>query len=322
MYEEDIITWIGGPGASIKKSGELNEKEVACATVAYLKNGNKLLHDARFLITNKRIERGTALTILALEELAKIKILTETFLHHAHGVDEDAWKKYWKTGGNHKTKQEQILSYGKIVRASFDGDLTHQKYLYRHYAPDQALEKLDWLKQSSLYVDIRDDGIHEPSSNEYSIKATDYLLTFAQERADSYMSWHISPQRTLDQLSVALGKQRSQKWTHSYKKSEVYSDILYQCSALSASLIPNYAVFNDFIRKYLQNNVAKKRVEEAILTLAADIRLRIQESKELPIYQSRYIGAYKLLFGISELSGLFSSAFNKELMKQLELKSD
>jgi len=318
--EEEVVSWIGGPSSPIKRSGELSEDQVASAVVSYLKNGNGLLSDARLLIANSRTERGTALSVLALEELAKIKIIIETFLRFSHGVEPEAWRKYWKSGGSHKAKQEQILAYGKIIRASYDGDPIHGRYLYRHYTPDEALEKLDWLKQSSLYVDIRDDGVHAPKASENSIKATDYFLTFAQERADSYMSWHVSVRRTLDQLQVALGKRDMKRWTNSYQPAEVYSDLLYQASALSASHVPDYMTFNSFIKSYLRRKVSEKRVRQGILDLAEELRLRLRESERLPIFRARYFGAYKLVIGISENSELFSASFRRELRSKLAIK--
>lgn len=196
----------------------------------------------------------------------------------------------------------------------------HSRYLYRYYAPDDALEKLDWFKQASLYVDIRDDGIHAPGSTGDSIKATDYLLAFAQERADSYMSWHISQQRAIDQLQVALGKRAVIAWTRSYRVGEVQADLLYQASALSASHVPNYMTFYDFVKSYLQKKVAERRVKDALLNLASEMRIRIIESEKLPLFQARYIGAYKLVYGISENSDIFSTSFNRELKARISLK--
>lgn len=77
MSEDDQLTaWIAKPGSAIKRTGELSETEVADASVAYLKNGVDLLSDARFLLSNDRSARGSALVVLALEELAKIKSLS------------------------------------------------------------------------------------------------------------------------------------------------------------------------------------------------------------------------------------------------------
>lgn len=318
MNEDDeVVAWIGGANSPIRRGGELTELEVADATVAYLNNGNDLLSDARFLFSRDRFARGTSLAVLALEELGKVKIIVDTFLRFTHGVEPDAWKKYWKTGGSHRTKQEEILSYGKMIRKSFDGDPMHDRYLYRHYAPEAAFEKLDWLKQANFYVDIREDGIHAPKSTEDARKATDYLLAFAQERADSYGSWHVTSRRATDYLAVAVGGHDFNNWTKSYHPQEVYSDILYQASALSASNVPNYQVFGDYIQTYLKKNVAEKRVKEAILKVAAEMNLRMIEGDHLPIFRRRYFGAFKLLLGISESSNMFSASFRKELRSRL-----
>lgn len=106
MSDDDQLTsWMGKPESGIRRAGELNETEVAEATVSYLKNGTDLLFDARFLIANARFSRGAALVVLGLEELAKIKIIVETFLNMSMELIE--------MRGSYIGRQEEIIKASK-----------------------------------------------------------------------------------------------------------------------------------------------------------------------------------------------------------------
>lgn len=316
MTEDDIEAWLARNRSPIRRDGVLSKKEVAEAITAYLNNGMRLFDDALLLASNSRIPRAAALTVLGLEEIAKIPLLVNTFLHYEHGVDKDAWKAYWKAGGVHKKKQELILSYGQMIREVMDGDPLHDRKLYRYYAPDSVLENLDWFKQSNFYVDMRQDGIHAPGDEQDAIHAFDYLLTFGQERADSFCSWHISETRSQDYLELALGQKTPARWTASYTVDEVRADILYQAAAVSASHVPDYMVFYDFAEHY-KSRVADARFKEALLSLAALLRQRVESSKTLPIYYARYLGTFKLLIGLSQQEKLLGKSFSKKLRSTL-----
>lgn len=297
----------------------LSREEVAEAIAAYQKNGLGLFDDALLLAANQKVSRAAGLTVLGLEEIAKIPLIVNTFLRHEHGVDPDAWKAYWKAGGIHKKKQELILAYGQLIRSVFDGDPIHERKLYRHYAPEAVLENLDWFKQSNFYVDLRQDGIHVPHEDEAIRQTFDYLLSFGQERADSFGAWHVSDRRSADYLDLALGKKNVEKWTASYAVNEIEADILYQAASLSASHIPNYFMFNDFAEHY-KKNVADARFRQALISLASRIRRRVNLSSTLPLYNARYIGAFKLMVGLSEQKKLLGSSFSKKLRSTLMLE--
>jgi AbiV family abortive infection protein len=238
--------------------------------------------------------------VLGLEELAKTPMLVNTFLRFEHGVDREAWQTYWKSGGWHRAKQELILSYGQVIRSLFDGDPVHGKYLYRYYAPESVLERLDSFKQSNLYVDLRRDGVNAPSGDANTRDALDYLMTFGQERADSFASWHATEARSRDYLELALGRASPEKWTSHHDATEIRADILYQATALGASQVPNYATFNDYVQQY-RSKVSEELLEEAILSLCDSMRARIERSKSLSFFYARYLNAFKLLLGLSQL---------------------
>lgn len=311
MIEETVANWLSRDMPPIRREGVLTKKEVAQAATAYLNNGVNLFDDALLLASNSRPSRAAALAVLGLEEIAKIPQLINAFLHYEHHVDENAWIDYWKSGGRHGTKQEIILTYGKIIRNLMDGDPLHDRKLYRHYAPVEILGNLDRFKQSNFYVDIRTDGIHAPDETENTLQAFDYLITFGQERADSFCSWHVSEQRSLDYLEVALGQRVPGQWT-SYQTSEVLSDILYQAASSSASQIPDYVNFYDFMEHY-QNKAAQVRIKSALLDLAKRLRMRIDMATTLPFFYSRFIGTYKLIYGLSHQQEIFGKSFSRKL---------
>lgn len=316
ITENEIAAWLSRKRSPIRREGVLTKEEIAEAMTAYLSNGRLLFEDALLLAANSRFPRAAALAVLGLEEVAKIPLLVNTFLSYEHGVDKDAWTAYWKAGGVHKKKQELILSYGHIIRSQMDGDPIHGRRLYRYYAPDSLLENLDWFKQSNFYVDMRQDGIHAPGNEQDAVHAFDYLLTFGQERIDSFCSWHISARRSLDYLDMALGQKNPKRWTSSYKPEEVHADVLYQAVATSASHVPDYIVFTDFA-EYYKRKVSDARLKEALLSLAAHLRQRIEASEALPIYYARYLGAFKLMIGLSQQEKLLGKSFCTKLRSVL-----
>lgn len=281
MNEDEIVAWLSEAKAPIKRSGALNKLEVARALTEYRKNGDTLLEEALLLASLGKLPRAAALTILALEELAKVPLLANTFVHHQRGIAPAAWDEYWKTGGAHRKKQEAILSYGRIVRGLFDGDPKFSKRLYKHYPPDELFARLDAFKQSNLYVDVREDGVHAPQSDPKLHSSLDYLMAFGQERADSFCSWHVSDRRGVDFLDLALGQRHAQNWTSSYTVAEIAADIIYQASSLSASDVPDYSTFYDYVQQY-KRKASERRLKEALIGLAPKMRSRARLSSELP----------------------------------------
>jgi AbiV family abortive infection protein len=155
MTEEETIEWLSRPRAPIVRGGVLSRDEVAEAITAYLGNGLDLFEEALLLSAHKKVPRAAALTVLGLEEIAKIPQIVNAFLRFEHGAEEGAWTEYWKAGGSHKAKQAIILEYGQKIREVFDGDPMFSRRLYSYYAPEKILQTLEAFKQSNFYVDLR-----------------------------------------------------------------------------------------------------------------------------------------------------------------------
>jgi AbiV family abortive infection protein len=316
MTEEEIAAWLSQARPPVRRDGVMSASEVAEATAAYLGNGLGLFEDGVLLCRKGRVPRAAALVVLGLEEIAKVPLLVNTFLRFEHGADREAWKGYWKSGGSHKTKQALILGYGKIIRDQVDGDPVFSRRLYRYYAPDNVLEALDAFKQSNFYVDLRQDGIHAPGSDDRTLAALDYLLTFGQERADSFGAWHVSTRRGLDYLDLALGRKSVARWTNHYAVPEVRADMLYQAAALSASQVPDYATFYDFMAQY-KKKVSEKHFREALISLAALLKDWVDGTESLPLYYGRHRNAFKLMLGLADQKQIVGASFGRKLRELL-----
>jgi AbiV family abortive infection protein len=316
MTEEEIIAWLSQARAPIRRDGVMSRDEVAEAVTNYLGNGLGLFEDALLLCRSGRVPRAAALAVLGLEEIGKVPLLVNTFLRFEHGIDREVWKAYWKSGGSHKAKQALILGYGNIVRNQLDGDPMFSRRLYRHYATEKVLESLDTFKQSNFYVDLRQDGIHAPGNDKGTLAALDYLLTFGQERADSFCGWHVSARRSIDYLDLALGRKPIARWTTHYAVPEVRADILYQAASLSASHVPDYAAFCDFMAQY-QEKVSEKHFKEALISLAELLKNRVDRTGALSFYYARYMNAFKLMISLSDQKKILGASFGRKLRELL-----
>jgi AbiV family abortive infection protein len=323
MTDEDTIAWLSQPRAPILRDGVLSQDQVAEAVTAYLRNGLDLFEEALLLCAHKKVPRAAALAVLGLEEIGKIARIVDTFLQFEHGVERDAWTTYWKSGGSHRAKQARILAYGQSIRNVFEGDsIIFDRRLYRYYAQEEILDRLDGFKQSNFYVDLRQDGVHAPTGDEGNLAALDYLLTFGQERADSFCRSHISVRRSADFLEIGLGRRPNEWWTWTthYAMPEVRADILYQVVLLSAANVPDYMTFYSFAEQ-CRKKVSDKYFKEALLSLATLLRDRVQRCASLPPslprYFARYMNARKLMSGLTHQEKIVGKSFGEKLRETL-----
>jgi hypothetical protein len=150
--------------------------------------------------------------------------------------------------------------------------------------------------------------------------ALDYLLTFGQERADSFCRLHVSARRSADFLEKALGRRPVARWTAHYAVPEVRADILYEVVAASASLVPDYMTFYNFAEQY-RKKVSSKYFEDALLSLATLLKERMEQFASLPpllpLYFIRYMNAIKLMRGLTDQEKIVGISLGKELQEIL-----
>ena len=164
--------------------------------------------------------------------------------------------------------------------------------------------------------------LSSPKNDPKLSDSVDFLLAFGQERADSFRSWHVTKQRSLDHLDVALGRKAPARWT-TYTTEEIKGDILYKASSLTASTTPNYPEFINFIHEY-KKIPSKDYLENALLEIANDVRNRVRSTSGLELCHSRASGLVKIMIGLTEPFPTFDSlddSLTKKL-REILLKPD
>ncbi|MGX7925479.1 AbiV family abortive infection protein [Tsuneonella sp. HG094] len=313
MTDDEILNWLSRDRSPIRRDGALPENEVAEALTSYFRNGRALIDDARFMVANGRWSRAASIAVLSLEELAKVPMLANAYLQHEYGGVTDAWKDFWKALGKHRDKQKHILCYGSLLKERIEADGPFNRWLYRFSAPEGLFERLDAFKQSGFYVDLRMDGVHAPNSEIEVRDITDLLLALAQERCDSFESWHVTSRRSLDFLKQSFDMGETGLWPKSFQPEEVEADIIYSASAMSAGIVPDYHSFTGYVHEY-RKRVADKRLKEAFLSVAKRYRERMDDSRSrLPQYHGRLFEPAKLLISIDKIDKTFGKSFGDKI---------
>ncbi len=282
-------------------------------TACYL-NGLSLLEDARLLAANHRTPRALALTILAMEELAKIPDLDELYIDPSSREDGKAWADFWRRFSLHKPKQKRISAYGNILReeASLDEAVLENPTPYFNYLSENSYGHLDNVKQRAFYVDFVGNRFRCPEGNKDTSEALDSLFSFVEERADSFGSWHVSNQRSMDFLATRFkvftadatelpeileNIHSLNDWSDSHLPNEADADLLRLACYCSSALVPDYATFLPACENFLSKKTAPERV--ALLGRGLATLKRRTEVEALPKSGHRAFLMFKLLFSYS-----------------------
>jgi AbiV family abortive infection protein len=275
---EEIERLLARLGVGQNPKRPLSIDETAEGLTACYLNALALLDDARLLAANGRIPRALSLTILSLEELAKIPDLFELFLDPNTQTDATAWVEFWKRFSQHKPKQRRIAAYGNILRqiANLDELALENPAPYLQYLSENAYGHFDIVKQRNFYVDFVANQFLCPEATKEVSKALDWLFSFAEERADSFGSWHITPQRSLDHLTAVIKANSStltelpdmnrrikslNEWASSQLPLEADADLLRLLCYSSSAFVPNYNRFFSECETFLSGRAAHERVE-------------------------------------------------------------
>jgi AbiV family abortive infection protein len=288
----------------------LSPREAAQGLTACYLNGLALVDDARLLAANGREPRALSLTILAMEELAKVPDLYEQYTNPTT-KNGTSWIDFWKRWSQHRPKQKRSAAYGNILRESIKPERAYfdNPSPYAGYLTEDAHLHLDAVKQRNFYVDFIDGRFQRPQASAQNSTALDFLFSFAEERADSFGSWHISEQRSADYLAVAQDDSCSfNDWASSHTPAEADADLLRLLCYCSSARVPNYATFNSECESFMSKKTAEERVtlfRRAVSTV--NHRMRIQA---LPTSAQRAWSMDKLLFSYADRH--FSGADRKK----------
>jgi AbiV family abortive infection protein len=292
----------------------LSIDETAEGLSACYLNGLSLLEDARLLAANDRIPRALSLTILSMEELAKIPDLAEQYMYPTYRYDGNAWADFWRRFSLHKPKQKRICAYGNILRNSADLEETffENPTPYINFLSENSYGHLDNVKQRNFYVNFIGDRFRLPDANKDISKALDSLFAFAEERADSFGSWHISAQRSIDFLAARLKVFSANTielpeiikkihslndWSGSHQPAETDADLLRLTCYYSSASVPDYASFLSACESFLSKKTKSERA--ALLGRGVASIKRRMEVEALPKSMHRAFLMFKLLFSYS-----------------------
>ncbi|MCD6705759.1 MAG: AbiV family abortive infection protein [Thiobacillus sp.] len=311
---EDIEKLLARLSSGQNPKRPLSIDETAEGLTACYLNGLALIEDARLLAANGREPRALSLTILALEELAKIPDLDGLYIDPISRADGTAWADFWKRFSSHKPKQKRIAAYGNIIRESTNlEDVTCENPTpYSSYLSENAYGHLDNVKQRNFYVDFISSQFRCPEANRDTSMALDFLFSFAEERADSFGSWHVSTQRSIDFLAARLKVFSTNAidlpeiiksigslndWSSSHLPAESDADLMRLACYCSSASVPDYDSFLPECESFLSKKTTHERM--ALVGRAVASLKRRMEVAALPKSKHRALLMFKLLMSYS-----------------------
>ncbi len=144
VYRAEIRRTIVGPDAALMAQMALS-------------NAKDLLEDARLLFENGRYSRAAALSIIAIEEIAKWFLVQDGFIR----TSDHKWKEFWSEVRSHRTK---------IKKYKHSRSMEALKSLYRNpnewteaVAEIESEDDLQVIKEGCLYVDCDGRAVISPS---------------------------------------------------------------------------------------------------------------------------------------------------------------
>jgi AbiV family abortive infection protein len=241
-------------------TGTLSLKEAADGMTACYRNAEALLNDGRLLTSGQSNARALALTILALEELAKIPDLHDTAIRAEITGSDLEWPAFWKRYFRHGQKQEAIASYGTGLaqQVGVGNGFLNNPLPYASFVPSGITTVLDQLKQNCLYTDYGDSGFRVPADALAGAAAIlDAIFLVAEERLDSFAAMHITTRRSFLSLSKDLElsrrgtpfrREEAAEMRDPYKgirePTEIEADLISLMSHRSSAVVPDYFSFS------------------------------------------------------------------------------
>lgn len=151
--------------------GQLTPKQAAEGIKLANENARDLYKDAEILYKKERIERSVSLSILAIEEAGKSRILKEILLIE----DSKELKKAWQDYRKHTVKN---LSW--IVPSLFIGGARKlDEFKTAFESTESHGQDIDNIKQLSFYTDIFGKGIWSHPQKAIDKKFARMILEFA-----------------------------------------------------------------------------------------------------------------------------------------------
>ena len=151
---------------------KLTPKQAAEGIRIAKENASELYEDAKLLFENGRIQRSVSLSILAIEEAGKSRIIKEILLTD----DPKELKKHWQ---NYRKHTEKNLSW--ITPSLFIGGARKLDELKEAFEEGKNHgDDIENIKQLSFYTDIFGKGVWSSPKDSISEKFGRMILEFAK----------------------------------------------------------------------------------------------------------------------------------------------
>lgn len=289
--EERFEKWLAARGQRTRFSGTLSDEQIAFAAHQCYMNARRLLDDAR-LLAGASPARSLSLTVLALEEFAKIPLLFQ------RRPDEppERWAKFWKDEfSKHTIKQEESGVYGRLL-----GSLGKDTYAWQ--LSSDVVRTLDQLKQQGFYVGMNGERAESPEEfGAEAVDVVDFLFAVAEERVDSFAQFHHSPERSYWFLSEVRKAARGGWPPPAFSAADYEAVVLSLASRFSLGQPPDYIEFSSAC-EILGRSVPIATQRSGFDALMGTLRERV-EVGDLPRAAARAYQMLKLLNSYQERLG-------------------
>jgi AbiV family abortive infection protein len=265
-----------------------------------------------------RLSRALSITVLAMEELAKISELHRVAIECQLGPDGVDWQAFWKEFSYHKPKQKRATAYGNVIKGAVgEHDGVENPLPYKSYFSEKTFGHLDKAKQKNFYVDFADGQFIAPTNDKQTREILAELFSFVSERIDTFGSWHSSTARNLAFVECTTVQARSfmesaaladsglttlNGWASTFTTEELQADVLRLACYRSSGGVPDYYHFAPQMES-VRGLTADNR-EDVLKPLVRELEVRMQAGEVLPQFAHRAFCMFKLLFqyGQSQLS--------------------
>jgi len=179
------------------RTGQLSVDEIGRGMHKSFINANELIEDADILLEH-RPERAISLTVLALEEIAKIILLANAAARASKSIV--SWKEIDDDLNlrSHKHKQDIFAAYGSALLNKLSL-AEENKYYYEQKVPGGIGPLLDYMKQLGFYVDVANGQFISPKEfGADNREWANWLISVAKERLKKFEVLHGTEDKSLE----------------------------------------------------------------------------------------------------------------------------
>ncbi|MFA7444395.1 MAG: AbiV family abortive infection protein [Flavobacteriaceae bacterium] len=131
----------------------MDRKEYLLGIEKSLENAKDLFDDAEILFEHKRFPRAYTLYHLSIEELGKSSLIFH-FILYGKSQEIKYYNQIKKKLSNHQEKNKSSIGLDTLLAFTISDEKLKKKIIHQIYKQENELEKLNNLKNSSLYTDV------------------------------------------------------------------------------------------------------------------------------------------------------------------------